>query len=108
MNNQLAAVTGQPRWNFEYAKDRAAMGDLLGRLVDRSYEETRDWPGGALMVSALVMFLGGNGVGKGFFSKAASLNLIASERVPQEEQDRFWVTQLNGVLEWAAARSALR
>lgn len=90
MNKELAARTGQPPWNFEYAKDRAAMGELLGRLVDRSYEETKDRPRGGLMISALVMFLGGNGVGRGFFSKAASLNLIPSERIPQEAKDKFW------------------
>ena len=104
MNNELAARTGQPPWNFEYAKDRAAMGELLGRLVDRSYQETKHRPGGGQMVSALVMFLGGNGVGKGFFTKAVDLNLISSERMSQEARDAFWIRQMTGVVEWTTTR----
>jgi hypothetical protein len=102
MNTELAGRTGRPLWNFENARDRAAMGELLGRLVDRSYAETKDRLGGGLMVSALVAFAGGSVVGGGFFSKAAELNLIASERMSQSAKDEFWVRQLNGVVEWAA------
>ncbi len=102
MNNELATRTGQPSWNFNYTKDRAAMGELLGRLVDRSYAETKDRLGGGLMISALVMFLGGNGVGRGFYGKAVKLNLIPSERMSQEAKDAFWIGQMNGVVEWAA------
>src|ERR1035441_4229243 len=91
MNNELATRTGQPLWNFDYARDRAAMGELLGRLVDRSYAETRDRPGGGLMISALVMFLGGNGVGRGFYGKAVMLNLIPSERMSEQAKDAFWI-----------------
>ena len=29
------------------------MGELLGRLTDHSFAETKDRPGGALMISAL-------------------------------------------------------
>jgi hypothetical protein len=80
------------------------MGELLGRLVDRSYAETKDRPGGGLMISALVMFLGGNGVGRGFYGKAVKLNLIPSERMSEQAKDAFWIGQMNGVVEWAATR----
>jgi hypothetical protein len=56
------------------------MGKLLGRLVDRSYVETKDQPSGGLMISAIVMFLNENGVGGGFYRKAASLGLIVRLR----------------------------
>ena len=101
MNNELATRTGQPPWNFDYTKDRAAIGELLGRLVDRSYAETKHRPGGGLMVSALVMFLGGNGVGRGFYGKAVKLNLIPSERMSEQAKDAFWIGQMNGMVEWA-------
>jgi hypothetical protein len=104
MNNELATRTGQPPWDFGYAKDRAAMGELLGRLVDRSYAETKDRPGGGLMISALVMFLGGNGVGRGFYGKAVKLNLIPSERMSEQAKDAFWIGQMNGIVEWATIR----
>jgi len=104
MNNEIAARTGQPPWDFGYVKDRAAMGELLGRLVDRSYAETQDRPGGGLMISALVMFLGGNGVGRGFYGKAVQLGLIPSERMSEQAKDTFWIGQMNGVVEWAATR----
>lgn len=104
MNDELSARTGQLPWNFDYANDRAAMGELLGRLVDRSYAETKDRPGGSLMISALVRFLGGNGVGRGFYGKAVKLNLIASERMSEHAKDVFWIGQMNGVVEWAAMR----
>jgi hypothetical protein len=104
MNNELAIRTGQPPWDFDYTKDRAAIGELLGRLVDRSYAETKDRPGGSLMISALVMFLGGNGVGRGFYGKAVKLNLIPSERMSEQAKDAFWIGQMNGIVEWAAIR----
>ena len=105
MNRELAVRTGQPPWNFEYASDRAAMGELLGRLSDRSYGETKNRPEGGLMISALVMFHGGTGVGGGFFTKAAALKLIPSERMPQPAKDAFWIRQVNGVVAWAGTRS---
>jgi hypothetical protein len=103
-NNELAIRTGQPPWDFNYAKDHAVMGELLGRLVDRSYAETKDQPECGLMISALVMFLGGNGVGRGFYGKAVKLNLIPSEGMSEQAKDAFWIGQMNGVVEWAAIR----
>jgi hypothetical protein len=88
-------------WNFNLEHDRAAMGELLGRLVDRSYIETKDQPSGRLMISAIVMFLNENGVGGGFYRKAASLGLIASERMSADAKFDFWVRQMTAVVAWA-------
>ena len=103
VNEILAERTGQPMWNFNLEHDRAAMGELLGRLVDRSYIETKDQPSGRLMISAIVMFLNENGVGGGFYRKAASLGLIASERMSADAKFDFWVRQMTAVVAWANA-----
>ena len=103
VNEILAERTGQPMWNFNLEHDRAAMGELLGRLVDRSYIETKDQPSGRLMISAIVMFLNENGVGGGFYRKAASLGLIASERMSADAKFDFWVRQMTAVVAWVNA-----
>jgi hypothetical protein len=77
---------------------------MAAEAVDRSCEETKNRLGGGLMISALVMFLSGNGVGRGFYGKAVKLNLIPSERVSQQAKDAFWIGQMNGVVEWATTR----
>ena len=76
------------------------MGELLGRLVDRSYIETKEQLSGGLMISAIVMFLNENGVGDGFYRKAASLGLIASERMSADAKFVFWARQLTAVVAW--------
>jgi hypothetical protein len=66
MSAVLARRTGQPPWDFELQADRAAMGEPLGPLADRSFAETKKRPGGGLMISALYMYLDQNDVGPGF------------------------------------------
>jgi hypothetical protein len=80
------------------------MGELLGRLTDHSFAEAKDCPGGALMISALCMYLDQNNVDKGFYSKAAELRLIASEHLSSAAKDAFWVQQMNGVQQRATHR----
>jgi hypothetical protein len=107
VNAVLAHRTGQPPWNFDLQKDRAAMGELLGRLANRSCAETKDHPGGGLMISALCMYLDQNEVGRGFYGKAVKLQLIPSERLPTDVKDAFWIKQMNGVAQWAASLEPL-
>ena len=102
MNDELANRTDQPKWNFNLQTDRKAMGVLLGQLTNRSFAETKNRPGGGLMISALCMYLDRNDVGQGFFGKAADLGLIVSEHLPKDAKDAFWIRQMNGVREWAA------
>lgn len=104
MNAVLAHRTGQPPWNFDLQTDRAAMGELLGRLTDRSFAETRSRPGGGLMISALCMYLDQNDVGRGFYGKAVKLRLIPTEHLSKDAKDAFWINQLNGVVQWAMGR----
>lgn len=104
LNAVLAHRTGQPPWNFDLQADRTAMGELLGRLTDRSFAETKNRPGGSLMISALCMYLDQNDVGQGFYGKAAELRFIPTEHLRKDAKDAFWIKQLNGVVQWAASR----
>jgi hypothetical protein len=104
LNAVLAHRTGQPPWNFDLGADRAAMGELLGRLTDRSFAETKDRPSCGLMISALCMYLDQNDVGQGFYAKAAELRLIPTEHLRKDAKDEFWIRQLNGVVQWASNR----
>jgi hypothetical protein len=104
LNAVLAHRTGQPTWDFDLQTGRAAMGELLGRLTDRSFAETKNRPGGGLMISALCMYLDQNDVGQGFYGKAAELRLIPTEHLRKGAKDKFWINQVKGVVEWAASR----
>jgi hypothetical protein len=55
------------------------------------------------MISAIVMFLNENGVGGGFYRKASSLGLIASERMSADAKFDFWAQQMTAVVAWANA-----
>jgi hypothetical protein len=104
LNAVLAHRTGQPPWNFDLQTDRAAMGELLGRLTERSFAETKDRPKGGLMISALCMYLDQNDVGRGFYGKAAELRLIPAENLRKDAKDAFWIKQMKAVVQWAASR----
>jgi hypothetical protein len=64
LNTALAELTGQPPWDFSTGLGRAAMGELLGRLSDKSFAES------GLMISAMCKFLNENDAGTGFYGKA--------------------------------------
>lgn len=102
LNAVLTHQIGQPPWDFDRQADRAAMGEPLGRLTDRSFAETRNRPGGGLMISALCMYLDQNDVGQGFYGKAAELQLIPTEHLQRDAKDEFWINQMNGVVEWGS------
>lgn len=94
LNTVLAEQTGQPPWDFSTGLGRAAMGELLGRLSDKSFAES------GLMISALCKFLNENDAGSGFYGKAAQLGLI-SDKMPRQAKWEFWVTHVTKVQEWA-------
>lgn len=104
MNRWLASKTGQPQWDFHREADRAAMGELLGRLSDRSYAETRNDPDGPLMISSIVLYQDLPRAAQGFYTKAAQLKLLASKYPPEDARDRFWLKQVAGIQQWARIR----
>ena len=97
LNTVLAELTGQPPWDFSTVPGRAAMGELLGRLSDKSFAES------GLMISALCKFLNENDAGSGFYGKAVQLGLI-SDKMPRQAKWEFWVTHVTKVQEWAKSQ----
>ena len=94
LNTALAERTGQQPWDFGTGLGRAAVGELLGRLSDKSFAES------GLMISALCKFLNENDAGSGFYGKAAQLGLI-SDKMSRQAKWEFWVTHVTKVQEWA-------
>ncbi|SCG02366.1 hypothetical protein GA0115260_106403 [Streptomyces sp. MnatMP-M27] len=90
MNSVLARRTGLPRFDFEQADERAAMGHLLGLIVERDYPETR------LMISALVHYLGANDAGPGFYTLAQQLGLLPKGSSATVKL-QFWIEQVNSL-----------
>jgi hypothetical protein len=90
LNAALVRRTGMAGFDFERADERAAMGYLLGLIVENDHART------GLMLSALVHYLDANDAGPGFYSLATQLGLLprgASARAKEE----FWVRQVNAL-----------
>lgn len=97
LNHVLANNTGQLEWNFDRQADRAAMGELLGRLSDRSFGEC------GLMISVICMYLRENEVAPGFYNKAIDLHLLQPGQ-NRAAREAFWVEHLKKVQAWAKTR----
>jgi hypothetical protein len=90
LNTILQQRMGFPGFDFGLQSERAAMGHLLGLIVERNFPET------GLMISALVTYVDGNDAGGGFYRLAADRGLITpSPSKPQREA--FWIGQLNSL-----------
>lgn len=70
LNTVVAGRAHQRPFDFDEASDRAAVGHLLGRVV----EEDPDRTSTGLMLSALVNYLGRNDAGPGFYVLASDLD----------------------------------
>ncbi|WP_392872397.1 hypothetical protein [Streptomyces sp. LN499] len=97
MNSVLARRTGLPAFDFEEAAERAAMGHLLGLIVQRDYPES------GLMVSALVNYLGANNAGPGFYALAQQRGLLPKSSSATARLE-FWIEQVNALHELHARR----
>jgi hypothetical protein len=87
-NAVLARRTGQPPFNFESEHDRAAMGELLGTVVDATLDED------GVMLSALVHYLNHNDAGPGFYTLAALRGLLPAG-ASADERLVFWTSQVD-------------
>ncbi|MFD0272578.1 hypothetical protein ACFVHB_01555 [Kitasatospora sp. NPDC127111] len=96
MNAVLVERTGLPGFDFGQARDRAAMGHLLGLIVDR------DFPQSGLMLSALVRYQGENDAGSGFYALAQQLGLLP-KGAPVDAKWEFWIRQIKGLQQRHAA-----
>lgn len=102
LNVTLARRTGCRAFDFERADERAAMGHLLGLIVQRDQEIAPSEP--PVMLSALVIYLGVNDAGSGFYQLAKELGLLSSS-ASADEKSRFWIGQLNRLYERHGAGS---
>ncbi|MYS22503.1 hypothetical protein GTW78_20510 [Streptomyces sp. SID4948] len=80
----LESRTGLARFDFEQASERAALGHLLGLMVEE------DYPTSGLMISALVQYLDANDAGPGFYILARQLGLLAPSTSKQAQWDFWW------------------
>ncbi|MFJ4472302.1 hypothetical protein ACIP2X_33105 [Streptomyces sp. NPDC089424] len=91
LNVTLAGRTGCRAFDFGRPDERAAMGHLLGLIVQRDQETvTTDPP---LMLSALVTYLDANDAGPGFYQLAKELQLLPTS-ASADEKFCFWVEQV--------------
>lgn len=84
----LRRRTGLRGFDFSQVEERAALGYLLGRIVD---EDRKSNP--LLMISSLVIYLNANDAGSGFYAKAREVDLLKDGM----DKDEFWIRQVKAV-----------
>ncbi|MEW2076336.1 hypothetical protein AB0941_22300 [Streptomyces sp. NPDC013433] len=104
LNVILARRAGCRPFDFERADERAAMGYLLGLIVERDQEIAPSDP--AVMLSALVNYLGANDAGSGFYQLAKKLELLPMS-ASADEKFSFWVKQVKQLYERHGASPAV-
>ncbi|MGW9032094.1 hypothetical protein ACWGQ5_50535 [Streptomyces sp. NPDC055722] len=100
----LARRTGCRLFDFERADERAAMGHLLGLIVERDQEIVSSEP--PVMLSALVNYLGANDAGPGFYQLAKELRLLPIN-ASADEKLVFWARQVKRLYERHGAGPAV-
>jgi hypothetical protein len=105
LNAILVRRTGCRAFDFERADERAAMGQLLGLIVER--DQSLDPSEPPLMLSALVHYLGANDAGPGFYELAKQLQLL-SMSASKAEKEVFWIKQVNRLHERHGASTGAR
>ena len=83
LNAVLARRTGRRPFDFNQESERAAMGDLLYRIV----EDER--PRSGHMISALVIYLNESDAGAGFYRLAQQYGVLPA-KPNARERDQFW------------------
>jgi len=100
----LAGRTGCRAFDFGRADERAAMGHLLGLIVERDQSLAPSDP--PLMLSALVNYLNANDAGTGFYQLAKELGLLPMS-ASKDEKFSFWINQVKRLYERHGASSPL-
>lgn len=91
LNTVLINRTGLPGFDFADQAGRAAMGELLGRVVNRAMSTYPNFD--KLMISSLVTYLNENDAGPGFYQLARQKHLMR----PGQDRLEFWYRQLHDV-----------
>jgi hypothetical protein len=92
VNWAIARRTGLPTFDFSLDRDRAAMGAILGEVVDETIGES------GVMMSAIVVYIDRNDAGPGFYKLAQLLGLLPPSATADDKL-RFWSGQVKQVLE---------
>jgi hypothetical protein len=92
LNAVLERRTGLRCFDFDLQADRAAMGYLLGLIVVE-----HNCPVTGLMISALVIYLGGNDAGLGFYKLAQNLGDLPPGTLSLRVKEEFWVGQVKAL-----------
>ncbi|MFC5911390.1 hypothetical protein [Streptacidiphilus monticola] len=87
LNTTLARRTNHPTFDFDRPDERAAMGHLLGLIVEHDHPQT------GFMLSALVRYLNANDAGPGFYQLAQQLGLLPKGASANAKLD-FWISQV--------------
>ena len=88
LNATLTRRTHLRGFDFGRQDERAAMGHLLGLIVERNYPTTK------LMISALVIYLDENDAGSGFYGLAQQLQGLLRPGANKDEKLDFWQDQV--------------
>jgi len=92
----LRRRTGLRGFDFEQDNERAAMGHLLGLIVERNRPTTN------LLISALVQYLNTNDAGPGFYALAVESGMLP-RRSSAIVKQAFWIGQLNALYAYYSA-----
>jgi hypothetical protein len=95
LNATLMHRTGLRGFDFSRQDERAAMGHLLGLVVEANYPETH------LMLSALVNYLDSNDAGPGFYALAQEYGLLP-RHASADTKWTFWLGQVSTVHDFYA------
>lgn len=87
VNTVLHQRTGHRRFDFNQDSERAALGAILGEVATEKLAEV-----GAL-ISSIVVYLGQNDAGPGFFRLASSLGLLTPKPTADQKLE-FWAEQV--------------
>ena len=97
----LTRRTGLRGFDFDRVDERAAMGHLLGLIVESDFRKT------GLMISALVIYLNENDAGSGFYGLAQQYGLLRAGAT-SDEKLIFWANQVKELYARAAPEPARR
>jgi hypothetical protein len=101
LNATLVRRTELRGFDFDRQDERAAMGHLLGLVVQDNYPETR------LMLSALVHYLDSNDAGPGFYALAQEYELLP-RGASKATKETFWVGQVSAIHDFYAGTRSRR
>jgi hypothetical protein len=93
----LRRRAGLRGFDFDQDSERAAMGHLLGLIVERNRPTTN------LLISALVQYLNTNDAGPGFYALAVELGMLPRRSSAMAKQ-AFWIGQLNALYAFYGAK----